>query len=85
MEERKDKIRQFLARFFKNRTIGDGENIFELGFVNSLLALQLVQFLEKEFGITVEDDDLDLANFSTIDAMAALIERKQGSPAEVRG
>lgn len=76
MEERKAKIRGFLTRFFRNREIGDDEDIFSLGFVNSLLAMQLVQFLEKEFGITVEDDDLDLANFSTVNNMTALIERK---------
>lgn len=77
MEERKAKIRQFLTRFFRNREIGDDEDIFALGFVNSLLAMQLVQFLEKEFGISVDDEDLDLDNFRTIDAMNALVERKK--------
>lgn len=76
MEERKAKIRQFLTRFFRNREIGDDEDIFALGFVNSLLAMQLVQFLEKEFGISIGDEDLDLDNFRTIDAMDALVERK---------
>lgn len=77
MEERKAKIRQFLTRFFRNREIGDDEDIFALGFVNSLLAMQLVQFLEKEFGISVDDEDLDLDNFRTIQAMDDLVERKR--------
>lgn len=77
MEERKAKIRQFLTRFFRNREIGDDEDIFALGFVNSLLAMQLVQFLEKEFGISVDDEDLDLDNFRTIQAMNDLVERKR--------
>lgn len=76
MEDRKGRIREFLGRFFRNREIGDQEDIFSLGFVNSLLAMQLVQFLEKEFGIAVDDDDLDIDNFRTISALDALVERK---------
>lgn len=79
MDERKVKIKQFLSRFFRNHELKDDEDIFALGFVNSLLAMQLVAFVEKEFRVTVEDEDLDLDNFRTIDAIDALIERKGGS------
>jgi acyl carrier protein len=83
MEDRKGRIREFLGRFFRNREIGDQEDIFSLGFVNSLLAMQLVQFLEKEFGIAVDDDDLDIDNFRTISALDALVERKSAVHAAV--
>ncbi|HET6936377.1 MAG TPA: acyl carrier protein, partial [Candidatus Angelobacter sp.] len=56
----------------------DDDDIFALGFVNSLVALQLVNFLQKEFSITIEDEDLDLDNFRTINNMTALLERKGG-------
>jgi len=79
MESRKDSIRGFLSRFFSTETLASDADIFALGFVNSLLALQLVDFLEKEFGITIADEDLDLDNFRTIDGMDALVERKAGS------
>ena len=49
--ERTDKIKEFLSRFFRNHDLRPDEDIFALGFVNSLLAMQLVQFVEKEFGI----------------------------------
>jgi acyl carrier protein len=75
------KIREFLARFFKNHELRDDEDIFALGFVNSLLAMQLVQFVEQEFGITVENEDLDLDNFRTITAIASLVERKTNASA----
>lgn len=76
MAERKEKIKLFLARFFRNHELTDDEDIFALGFVNSLLAMQLVQFVEKEFGITIEDEDLDFENFRTITNIDALVERK---------
>ena len=81
MDESKLKIKDFLSRFFKNRVLEDNEDIFALGFVNSLLALQLVNFLQKEFAITIEDEDLDLDNFRTINSMAALVSRKTAGPA----
>lgn len=73
---RSAKIKEFLSRFFRNHELKDDEDIFALGFVNSLLALQLVNFLENEFGFTIEDDELDFENFRTIQSMDALIERK---------
>lgn len=76
MDDRKAKIKEFLSRFFRNHELQDEEDIFALGFVNSLLAMQLVSFVEKEFRITIDDDDLDLDNFRTIAKIDQLIARK---------
>jgi len=75
------KIKEFLSRFFKNHDLKPEEDICALGFVNSLLAMQLVAFVEKEFGIPVGDEDLDLDNFRTVDAIARLVARKRGAAA----
>jgi acyl carrier protein len=77
--ETESKIKQFLSRFFKSHDLKPEEDIFALGFVNSLLAMQLVAFVEKEFGIKVEDQDLDLDNFRSIGAISRLVAKKQGS------
>lgn len=79
MDNRKEKIKEFLSRFFRNHDLADDEDIFSTGFVNSLLAMQLVMFVEKEFNVTVENDDLDLDNFRSINAIADLIQRKRKS------
>lgn len=79
MDQTQVKIKEFLSRFFKNHELQPEEDIFALGFVNSLLAMQLVAFVEKEFGIRVEDEDLDLDNFRSIQAISSLIARKQGT------
>ena len=81
MDETHEKIKEFLSRFFKNHDLQPNEDIFALGFVNSLLAMQLVAFVEKEFGVTVGDEDLDLDNFRTIDAIANLVARQRGAAA----
>jgi acyl carrier protein len=72
------RIGEFLSHFFRNRQLEDDEDLFELGFVNSLLAMQLVLFVEKEFSVTVGSDDLDLDNFRSIRAISHLVARKRG-------
>jgi methoxymalonate biosynthesis acyl carrier protein len=76
MEGNKAKIYAFLSRSFRDHNLEDDEDIFATGFVNSLLAMQLVLFVEKEFNISIDNDDLDLENFRTIKAIDGLIERK---------
>jgi methoxymalonate biosynthesis acyl carrier protein len=72
-------IRQFLSRYLRNLDIGDDDDIFALGFVNSLLAMQLVTFVEKEFSLSVDDVDLDLDNFRSIGAISNFVARKRGA------
>jgi acyl carrier protein len=81
MEESKAKIRNFLSMFIRNHDLRDGDDIFSLGLVNSLLAMQLVAFVEKEFDIAVADEDLDIENFRSVDAIADFIGRKAALPA----
>ena len=76
MEQAKEKLRAFLARHIAGRTIADEDQIFAAGFVSSMFAMQLVLFLEKNFKIAIGNDDLELKNFQSINAMAELIERK---------
>ena len=75
----KQQIREFVSRFFRGHELADDEDIFASGFVNSMFAMQLVQFVETTFGITVESEDLEIDNFRTLDAIAALVGRKQGA------
>jgi methoxymalonate biosynthesis acyl carrier protein len=80
----KPAVRAFVGRFFRGHDLADDEDIFASGFVNSMFAMQLVQFVESEFGITVDSEDLDLDNFRSVTAIAALVARKQDVSA-VRG
>lgn len=77
METDRARIKAFLSRRVKNHELRDDEDIFAMGFVNSLFAMQLVLFLEKEFGITIENEDLEIENFQTVNAVTSLIESKR--------
>ncbi|MCR8844305.1 phosphopantetheine-binding protein [Paenibacillus sp. SC116] len=60
-------------------TLSDDDNYFELRFVNSLFAMKLVDFVEQKFDLTIENDELDLKNFSTVNNLVALIDNKLAS------
>ena len=76
MIDSKPLIRQFLATHLQDYRLQDDEDVFALGFVNSLFAMQLVMFVEHTFEITIENEDLEIDNFRTVNAIAALIDRK---------
>ena len=69
-------VREFIQRSFHGVQVENSDDIFALGFANSLFAMQLVAFVEKEFAIEIDSDDLDMANFRSVDAISALVERK---------
>lgn len=75
-------LRQFMARSFDGRTLADSDDIFALGFANSLFAMQLVAFVESQFGIEIDSDDLEMENFRSIEAITRLVERKQPAAAQ---
>lgn len=78
--ESKDKIRAFIEEnmaIIDDTVFNDTDNIFEMGFVDSMFAMQLVTFVEFEFDIKVENEDLDINNFNSIHNLSVFIEKKQ--------
>lgn len=72
------KVREFLRDGVGGIDLADDEDIFETGAVTSLFAMELVLFVESTFGITVENEDLDLSNFSSIRNLSTFVETKLG-------
>jgi len=74
----REAIREFLGRHLRMQAVRDADDIFATGYVNSLFAMQLVTFVEKQFGVTVEPAELRLDNFRSVDALVAFVERVRG-------
>lgn len=76
------RIRAFIVERFpsaRNRTLGDEDRLLANGILDSLGVLDLVAFLESEFGISVADDDLVPAHFESLRSLAAFIATKSGN------
>ncbi len=68
-------IREFIEGRLRATDLTDDQDIFARGLANSLFAMELVLFIEKHFGMQISNEDLDIANFRTIAAMAVLVDR----------
>ncbi len=81
MHDIADTIRQFvhshLVAFDADTKLADDDNFFELGLVDSPFAIQLVAFLEERFQIRVGDQELDVANFNSINRITSYVQSKR--------
>lgn len=73
------RVREFMGRHLRGASLRDDEDVFATGYVTSLFAMQLVQFVEGTFGIAIESEDLELDNFRSVNAVVALVARKSGA------
>lgn len=81
-EKMRKQVTEFIEGRFPNLTLAADEDIFALGFVNSLFAMELVLFLENTFGFSVPNDALRLDNFRTVNSMVELVRQHAGVTAE---
>jgi acyl carrier protein len=72
-------IRKFISTSVAMDQLKDDDDLFESGVVNSLFAVQLMTFLERTFGIAVDMDDLEMANFKSLNATTAFVLQKLGA------
>jgi acyl carrier protein len=78
----RERVRQFILENFyvsDPSTITDGVSLIDSGIVDSTGMLEVILFLEGEFGIHVEDRETIPENLESIAKMAAFVARKQGS------
>jgi methoxymalonate biosynthesis acyl carrier protein len=80
-EGARQRVRAFVEPHFGNHQLRNDENFFQLGYVNSLFAVQLVAFVENEFQIKIDMADLEMENFQSIDAISRLVESKSTTSA----
>lgn len=77
----KDQILAFVRGRYPQAEIEASHDIFSLGFVNSLFAMELVMFVEKTFGVTIPNEELRIDNFRSANSMADLVGRLALVPA----
>jgi len=79
MNELKNKIRTFVVEnflFSNNENLEDNTSFLEEGIIDSTGVLELVGFIEEEFAITVEDEELIPENLDSINNVTAYLKSK---------
>jgi acyl carrier protein len=80
MDNMRQTVRQFILENFlpgedpKNLT--DQTELKESGILDSLSTLKLVSFLEEQFGVEFEANDLEAGNLSSVENIERLVRSK---------
>lgn len=71
-------LSEFIVGEILNESVGNSidadQALIESGILNSLALQQLVGFIEKKFDVELDDEHLVIENFSSISAIAKLVE-----------
>jgi acyl carrier protein len=57
-------------------TITPETSLIESGILDSLSLIRLINFVEDNFNVTLEDEDVISDNFETVNVLSTLIESK---------
>lgn len=60
----------------KDTKIDPDSSLIDGGVVDSLSLLRLIKFVEEEFGIVVDDEEVVPENFETLNIMESLVSKK---------
>lgn len=72
----KEKVSQFIVSHAGLSDLDRDVDIFEAGLVDSLFAITLMEFIEKNFNIQIVTEDLNISNFKSVNAISAFIDNK---------
>ena len=79
MEEIKLKVRNFVVENFlfgNANGLADDTSFLEAGILDSTGVLEVVAFLEQQFDVRVDDDELTPENLDSIASIGAFVSRK---------
>ena len=79
MSNAKDKIKEFIIENFlfgEAEGLKDDTSFLDEGIIDSTGILELVNFLEEDFEISVDDEELVPENLDSINNVAAYLEKK---------
>lgn len=79
MENIGEKVRAFISSNFylcEGFQLEDAMSLFEQGIIDSTGVLEVIQFVEREFGVRVEDPEVRPDNLDSIERIARFVARK---------
>lgn len=78
MENMEQKIKDYIVKEFKPEiSLDNHSRLIQEGIIDSLAIFMLIGFIEEQFGIKVDSEDVEMSNFETINAIRDLIIAKQ--------
>jgi acyl carrier protein len=79
VEVKPQKIRQFITDNFlfgQQAQLSDSDSFLEKGIIDSTGMLELISFVEEQYGISISTEELIPENLDSIDRITRFLERK---------
>lgn len=76
----RERIRRYILDniLFSNdpNALVDDDSLMQLGIIDSIGALEIISFLEENFGIEVDEEEMLPENLDSVDRLVAFLQRK---------
>ena len=77
----REKIRSYILENYlftdDQAALSDGDSFLDKGIIDSTGILEVIYFLEDEFGVAVDDDEMIPENLDSVDNLICFIEKKK--------
>ncbi len=77
----RDTVRKYILENYlfsdDQSALADDDSFLDKGIIDSTGILEVIYFLEDDFGITVEDDEMMPENLDSVNNIVSFIEKKQ--------
>jgi len=77
-KELKDFITEIFLMGDKTEIPGDSDSFMQKGIIDSTGVLELVAFIEEQYDISIEDDEMTPDNLDTLNSLVTFISGKLG-------
>ena len=81
MSEVKQELRDYIVDNFlfgdTETKFADSDSFMEKGIIDSTAILEVITFIEENYSVKIEDDEILPENLDSLDNIASFIEKKQ--------
>lgn len=81
-------VRQFLLGNYlftdREEALGNDDSLLQKGIVDSTGMMELIYFLEEQFGIRIEDAEMVPENLDSVNNIVAFLDRKRAAPPDAQ-
>jgi acyl carrier protein len=75
----RDYVRENFLYMHSNFQLEDDDRLLEKGVIDSMSIVEMISFIESEFGIRAGEDEVSDANFGSLSGIARFVCEKQCS------
>ena len=73
----RDYVRENFLYMHADFKLGDDDRLLEKGVIDSMSIVEMISFIESEFGIHASEDEVSDANFGSLAGIARFVCEKQ--------